>query len=287
MKGYKVFNSDWTYKDFQFEVGKTYQLKGKLELCKNGFHFYKNLVDSFKYHSFNNRSKVAIIEANGDIIEDIYDKIYATNNITIIQEISWEEVLYLVNAGNNNTGYYNTGDYNTGCNNTGCCNTGNGNTGSNNTGCYNTGNGNTGRYNTGNGNTGCCNTGDYNTGNYNTGCNNTGCCNTGFFNTKTSVIYSFNKPTNLSFDEYKKLDGFRVIEKNFILCEWVNIDNMTDEEKNLHIDYQLLNGYLKTYTYNEAWKNMWNKISNEDKQKIFDLPNFNTNIFGEITGIKI
>ena len=25
VKGYKVFNSDWTCRDFQFEVGKTYE----------------------------------------------------------------------------------------------------------------------------------------------------------------------------------------------------------------------------------------------------------------------
>ena len=30
VKGYKMFNSDWTCKGFQYEVGKTYETKEKI-----------------------------------------------------------------------------------------------------------------------------------------------------------------------------------------------------------------------------------------------------------------
>ena len=39
MKGYKVFNSDWTCRGFQYEVGKTYEEDVKPECCERGFHF--------------------------------------------------------------------------------------------------------------------------------------------------------------------------------------------------------------------------------------------------------
>ena len=35
---YKVFNSDWTCRGFQYEVGKTYSIKGEPVMCKSGFH---------------------------------------------------------------------------------------------------------------------------------------------------------------------------------------------------------------------------------------------------------
>ncbi len=34
----KGFNSDMTCRGFQFEVGKTFEIGGKIEACKNGFH---------------------------------------------------------------------------------------------------------------------------------------------------------------------------------------------------------------------------------------------------------
>jgi hypothetical protein len=34
MKGYKVFDPDWTCRGFQFEVGKTFEEDVKPECCK-------------------------------------------------------------------------------------------------------------------------------------------------------------------------------------------------------------------------------------------------------------
>ena len=52
-KAYKAFNSDLTCKDFQYEVGKEYHHKGKLELCESGFHACESLADCFRFYSFN------------------------------------------------------------------------------------------------------------------------------------------------------------------------------------------------------------------------------------------
>jgi hypothetical protein len=35
----KGFNADWTcYDGFKFEIGKTYEVGGKIKACSNGFH---------------------------------------------------------------------------------------------------------------------------------------------------------------------------------------------------------------------------------------------------------
>lgn len=58
MKGYKVFNPDFTCRSFQFEVGKTYEHKGELKICRSGFHFCRNVADCFNYYSFDPKNRV-------------------------------------------------------------------------------------------------------------------------------------------------------------------------------------------------------------------------------------
>ena len=117
MKGYKVFNPDWTCKGFQYEVGKTYETDKPVKLCAQGFHFCKKAADCFNYYSFDSNNKVAEVVAHGDVVED-GDK-SVTNKIEIVREIEWHELLEIVNMGKNNTGYNNTGYSNTGNWNTG------------------------------------------------------------------------------------------------------------------------------------------------------------------------
>ena len=181
MKGYKVFNPDWTCRGFTYRVGETYEMKEGPELCKKGFHFCPKAADCFGYYGFDPENKVAEVEALGDIDGD-GDK-RCTNKLRVVREIPWPELLEMVNTGRNNTGSRNTGDLNTGSRNTGDLNTGSRNTGSRNTGNWNTGSRNTGSRNTGHGNTGDWNTGSRNTGHRNTGNWNTGDLNTGDWNT--------------------------------------------------------------------------------------------------------
>ena len=133
VKGFKVFNPDWTCRGFKYEVGKTYEEDVKPSVCGRGFHFCKQAKDCFNYYSFDPNNKVAEVIALGEVAEG--GGKCCTNKIKIVREISWEELLTIVNTGKGNAGLCNTGDWNTGD-----WNTGNRNTGNRNTGNWNTGN---------------------------------------------------------------------------------------------------------------------------------------------------
>ncbi|EMN0671318.1 TPA: hypothetical protein UN284_003058 [Clostridioides difficile] len=285
IEGYKVFNPDWTCRNFKYEVGKTYEHDGDIEVCEAGFHFCQKAINCFNYYSFDNKNKVAKIEAIG-LIKTDGDK-SVTNKITIVKEIKWEELLNIVNIGNNNTGYGNTGNHNTGNHNTG-----NHNTGYRNTGDYNTGNGNTGNGNTGDCNTGYRNEGNYNAGNYNIGnCNsgdwNIGDYNSGVFCTDVRKIRMFNKETDLTYEDWMNSEARNILKKNSYLTKWIRIDDMTEEEEKNNPGYEINNGYLKVFTFEEMCKNMWDSLTEEEKKIIIEIPNFDADIFKEITGIEV
>lgn len=50
---------------------------------------------------------------------------------------------------------------------------------------------------------------------------------------------------------------------------------------------ELISGYLKTYTMEEAWANWWDKLDDENREIIKEIPNFDPEIFKDITGIDI
>ena len=286
VKGYKVFNPDWTCRGFQYEVGKIFEEDVKPGCCDRGFHFCEKASDCFNYYPFNSKNKVAEIIALGDVYSDGVKS--CTNKIQIVREIPWDEVLRIVNTGNCNTGNRNTGHCNTGNRNTG-----NRNTGHYNTGNCNTGNRNTGHYNTGNRNTGNRNTGNYNTGNYNTGHCNTGDCNkssfnTGCFNTEEPNIMLFNKPSDLTYRDWLDSDAYYLLNQmpNDVV-EWICSEDMTDEEKVAYPTHKITGGYLKVLNKSECGQLWWNELSNYNKNIIMSIPNFDPDIFKECTGIDV
>ena len=300
VRGYKVFNEDWTCSPNGNT--KQYTCPGKFEeditpvRCGHGMHFCRKTSDCFNYYNFNPKNKVAEVIAYGDIVE-AGDKC-CTNKLEIVREIPWQELLTIVNTGKDCTGLWNTGNCNTGDCNTGDCNTGDRNTGNRNTGSYNTGNyntgdWNTGYWNTGNNNTGYKNTGNQNTGDRNTGNRNTGdwnksSFNTGCFNTKEQKILLFNKPSDMTYRDWCESDArwlLKQIPKDVV--EWIWSDNMTDEEKEQHPEYKTTRGYLKVLDESECGQLWWNNLETKDKDIIKAIPNFDPDIFYECTGIKV
>ena len=318
MKGYKVFNPDWTCRGFQFEVGKTFEEDIKPECCKQGFHFCMKVSDCFKYYDFNPENKVAEVEALGDIDVLSDNTKHCTNKLHIIREITWQEVLELVNfgksctglcnsgdynsgnwnCGNYNSGYRNSGDYNSGNCNSGYCNSGKYNSGDYNSGYCNSGKYNSGDYNSGNCNSGYCNSGKYNSGKYNSGDYNSGdyncgdwnktCFSNGCFNTQEPKIFIFNKLSDWTYQDWLNSDA-RCLLMNCPsnTLSWIWKDDMTDEEKKGHPEYTVTGGFLKHVKKETERQIWWDKLSTDKKDAILNIPNFDKKIFKEITGITI
>ena len=273
IKGYKVFNPDWTCRDFQYEVGKTFEDDVTPKCCSRGFHFCTKASDCFNYYSFNPENKVAEVLALGMVDTESGDTKCCTNKIQIVREISWQELLTIVNTGKGCTGLCNTGNRNTGNRNTGDWNTGDCNTGNRNTGDWNTGNRNTGDWNTGD-----CNTGDWNLSSFNTGC----------FMTEEQKIMLFDKPTDWTYRDWINSDAryaLAHIPKNVV--EWVFSYDMTDEEKEKYPTYETTGGYLKVLDESESAQIWWDGLTDGSKDIIKSLPNFDAEIFRKCTGIKV
>ena len=323
MIGYKAFDKNLCCRGFQYEVGKTYTKdtpKENLRCCSDtGFHFCRELSAIERSSDYKlSESRICEILA-GDYVRD--DEKYCTNSITILREITGDEKNEILNSGdwnsgnrnsgyrnsgdwnsgNWNSGYRNSGDWNSGNWNSGNCNSGDCNSGYRNSGYRNSGDWNSGNWNSGYRNSGYRNSGDWNSGNRNSGDCNSGDCNSGYrnsgnwnsgdcnsgdwnsgyFNSNEPNARMFNKMTNIKVSEVKIPDWCR-----FDLTVWVSHDTASDEEKIKHKrEIETSGGFLRSLDYKDAWRLAWNKASVEERKKLFDLPNWNNEVFKEITGI--
>ena len=320
IKGFKVFNPDWTCSPNGNT--KQYTCPGKFEedvtpvRCGQGMHFCKVAADCFNYYDFNPDNHVAEVAAYGEVVEE-GDKC-ATNKLEIIREIPWAELLEMVNtgkgcaglcnsgncnsgncnsgnrnsgnrnSGNWNSGDWNSGDWNSGDWNSGNCNSGNRNSGNWNSGDWNSGNRNSGDWNSGNRNSGNCNSGDWNSGNRNSGdWNNTNFSN-GCFNTVEPKIHLFNKPSEWTYRDWLNSDARYLLNQiPGDVLEYIWFENMTDEEKEVHPEAETTGGYLKELDNSECAVIWWRSLDQRKKNVIMAIPNFDKAIFKEITGIDV
>ena len=248
MIGYKATDKDGYCRGFKFEVGKTYTKdtpKEELECCTNKVFHFCRELFAIEKESNYNLSESRLFEVIAGDYVRSGDK-YGTNSLTILREIKGKEKLELTNSGNRNSGNYNSGNYNSSNWNSGDCNSGN------------------------------CNSGDYNSGDC-----NSGNYNSGFFNSNEPNVRIFNKMTK------KKRDEIDIPSWcYFDLTVWVSHDTATKEEKEEHKkEIETSGGFLKTLEYKEAWKLAWSKVSKEEHKQLLKLPNWNNEVFKEITGI--
>ena len=253
MIGYKATDMNGCCRGFKFEVGKTYTKdtpKEELECCTDKvFHFCRELFAIEKESEYKLSESRLFEVIAGDYVKR-GDK-YGTNSLTILREIEGDEKQELINSGNRNSGDCNSGNRNSGNWNSGNCNSGN------------------------------CNSGNRNSGNWNSGNWNSGNCNSGFFNTNEPFVRMFNKDTKL-----KKYEIDIPLFCHFDLTVWVSHDTATEEEKEEHNEeIKTCGGFLKTLDYKEAWRLAWNKASKEEHLEMLKLPNWDNEVFKEISGI--
>ena len=195
------------------------------------------------------------------------------------------------NSGHGNSGQRNIGNLCSGDFNSGDMNSGSYNSGKRCTGDYNSGRSNSGDYNSGNVNSGNHNSGDRNSGHFNSGNWNSGIFNscdysTGVFcNHTENNIKIFNIPSGLSLEQFYMTEYWRAInDAPFELISW---ESYSEDEKRDNIEMRNIQGSIKTYQYQEACKNWWAKLPNRSKEIIESMPNFDPEVFKDITGISL
>ena len=247
IKGYKVFKPDFTAKEnnFQYAENTEYKHNGPIKICASGFHFFIKAQHCFSYYDFNPENIVCEVEALGKTDMHEQDSKVCTDHIRIGRRLTWAEVLVVANDGANNTGHSNSGNWNSG---------------------------------------------DRNSGNWNSGDRNSGDSNSGYRNSgafcidKNPFLILFDKPTTIRVREWENHPVHDVMRK-LDPTLWIPAYLMSDEEKAANPKYETADGYLKTISMKDAWKNLWPNLS-DDKKKLFtSLPNFDAAKFKEITGI--
>lgn len=231
-RGFKVFNPDWTCRDKQYTCPGAFEEDVTPSVCDRGMRFCKKAADCFNYYSFNPENKVAEVIAFAERTVEDGDKC-ATNYLEIVREISWQEVLEIVNTGK-------------GC--TGLCNSGN------------------------------RNSGDWNKCSFSNGC----------FNTVEPKIYLFNKPSDWTYRDWLNSDARYLLNQiPGDVLEYVWFEDMTDEEKAAHPEPKTTGGYLKQLDNSECGSIWWRGLNDYEKTIIKAIPNFDKEIFKEITGVDV
>jgi hypothetical protein len=272
----KGFDKDLKCRGMQFEVGKEYKIETDKEpvLCTDTvFHYCDSLQKVHEYYSTEPKqnNRFCEIETFGREVSD--DEKCGCSHIKIIREITGEELNNLRMLINGNSGLFNSGNRNSGA-----WNSGSKNSGSRNSGNCNSGDWNSGDWNSGDWNSGDCNSGDWNNSSR----------ETGFFNTHLiKTVNVFNKPCDIEVWNNSEKPSFIY----FGLVEFIIYENMTDEEKQLNPRAEVCGGYLKKLDYKEAFQKSYNNLSEEQRIKqtalLKALPNFDADIFFEISGIRI
>lgn len=321
VKGYKAFNYDWTCHGgwdeyFQYTCPGVFKEDVKPELCKKGLHFCINLKDCFNYYTLENHIRLAEVIAKGDIDIDqgSEDSKCCTNHLEIVKEISVYDALFELNDGRfnigfNNKGLYNIGNWNDGMINNGDANYGDHNRGYRNKGDFNDGSFNVGNFNCGDRNIGSHNHGEdndgsFNIGNFNCGCNNFGVFNKGdnnygAFNLGDNLKGTFNKPCK-DYDSHQTYLNFLTFPPKIMYTYALNrliveyrLMSFSDEIKSKikYINYTSLNSNDVCvipdnilYLLRQLW---WINADIFGKNLILKIPNFDAEIFKEITGIDI
>ena len=89
---YKAFNKDLTCRDFQFEIGKTYEHDGKVVACESGFHACENPMDTWGYYDLT-QSRFCTVELSGELCRHGEDSKVAAGRITLKAEIGLPQII--------------------------------------------------------------------------------------------------------------------------------------------------------------------------------------------------
>ena len=247
----KGFDKNLCCRGMQFEIGKVYDTGAKddeVMLCSGTvFHYCNSIRDVHCFYDCCPDEENRFCEIEV-LGAEVSDNVKCgSNRIRIVREIVGNELNAMIGLTNGNTGLLNSGDRNSGNNNSGNRNSGNWNSGNYNSGNYNSGNRNSGNWNS------CASS------------------NGVFCNEPDRNIRIFNQPSGMSLEEFRNSFYYDALaSKPFPLTWW-------DEETKT----------LKTRSYKEACAIWWEALTKENKEIIQQIPNFDADVFFDITGIRV
>jgi hypothetical protein len=87
--------------------------------------------------------------------------------------------------------------------------------------------------------------------------------------------------------EINEIPGVKILNWNYENNWWIFSKNMTYAEKAAHPEHETLGGYLKSIPFKDACALMWKNLTDEEKEIVKAIPNFDPDIFKRITGIDV
>ena len=92
IKSYKGFDKNMQCREFQYEVGKEYNMDGEIKCCNRGFHACKSPLEVWDYYDMLN-SRFAEVEQSGKIDEEEKSTKVCSSHIKIKAELKLADII--------------------------------------------------------------------------------------------------------------------------------------------------------------------------------------------------
>lgn len=92
IKSYKAFDKNMQCRNFQYEVGKEYEMDGEIKCCERGFHACKSPLEVWDHYDMLN-SRFAEVEQSGKIEEEGNSTKVCSSRIKINAELKLADII--------------------------------------------------------------------------------------------------------------------------------------------------------------------------------------------------
>ena len=89
---YKAFDKNMKCRNFQYEVGKEYEMDGEIKCCNRGFHACKSPIEVWDYYDMLN-SRYAEVEQSGNIEKEENSTKICSSRIKIKAELKLADII--------------------------------------------------------------------------------------------------------------------------------------------------------------------------------------------------
>lgn len=94
IKSYKGFDKNLKCRDFQYEIGKEYEMDGEIKVCNRGFHACESPFDVFDHYSMIG-SRFCEVEQDGNISKEDRGTKICSSKIKIKAELKLADMINL------------------------------------------------------------------------------------------------------------------------------------------------------------------------------------------------